>query len=192
MIVDVVRAGASYNAVVVAPLLGTMLCFQLTPSTGLTFVRPRVNATTCALSQLTRRGTSSRFTLASAALRMSVDDQERLTVRKQAQICLESGCSIEDLDALLERTRLIRDELMKDVKELNDVITNLQALSEASKNLPGNEVAEKVTIPVTGKEARLDDVVRAVLRIFSRAEDHYPKIGLQPWSMDKPKKKKRF
>jgi hypothetical protein len=122
---------------------------------------------------------------------MSVDEQDRMTVRKQAQICLEDGCSLEDLDALLDRTRLIRDELMKDVKELNDIITKLQALSEASKKLPGGEVAEKVTIPVTGKEARLEDVVRAVLRIFSRAEDHYPRIGLQPWSMDIPKKKKK-
>ncbi|KAF6002060.1 hypothetical protein F1559_004042 [Cyanidiococcus yangmingshanensis] len=168
----------------------TMLCFQSSFFPGATL---KTGLSICTAPRSLRLGTRSRV-LAARALRMSVDEQDRLTVRKQAQICLEDGCSLEDLDALLDRTRLIRDELMKDVKELNDIITKLQALSEASKKLPGGEVADTVTIPVTGKEARLEDVVRAVLRIFSRAEDHYPRIGLQPWSMDKPKKnkKKRF
>ncbi|KAK4538454.1 hypothetical protein CDCA_CDCA18G4479 [Cyanidium caldarium] len=122
---------------------------------------------------------------------MAVNEDDKLTVRKQAQICLEEGCSLEDLSGLLQRSKELRDELLKDVNELSELVTKLQALSDASNKLPGDEVAEKVTVAQTGKEARLEDVVRDVLKIFSRAEDHYPKIGLSPWTMDIPRKKKK-
>lgn len=126
---------------------------------------------------------------ARSSLRMMGAEEDRLTVRKQAQVCLDEGCSVEDLGAILERVRHLRDELMSDVKELNELVVKLQAIEEASAQLPGDQVAEKATVSMTGKVARLEDVIRDALTIFSRAEDQYPKIGMSPWTMDKPTKK---
>jgi len=72
---------------------------------------------------------------------------------------------------VLRRLELRRQLLSSELNEVNNVMAQL---ANANMSKDRNAVA---------------DIVASIIKVFSKAEDSYPKVGLAPWTMDKPKKK---
>eukprot|EP00172_Hildenbrandia_rubra_P004199 Plantae.Rhodophyta-Hildenbrandia_rubra.ctg8044.p2 GENE.Plantae.Rhodophyta-Hildenbrandia_rubra.ctg8044~~Plantae.Rhodophyta-Hildenbrandia_rubra.ctg8044.p2 ORF type:complete len:149 (-),score=31.86 Plantae.Rhodophyta-Hildenbrandia_rubra.ctg8044:781-1227(-) len=89
-----------------------------------------------------------------------------------ARQCIDGGCEIDAVQKILTRLEQRRAVLALEVDQINEVMAIL-----AKENLGGdrNLVAQ---------------AMEAALRIFSKTDDNFPKVGgPSPWTLDKPKKK---
>ena len=92
-----------------------------------------------------------------------------------ARQCIDGGCEIDAVQRILTRLEQRRAVLSLEVDQINEVMAVL-----AKENLGGDRdlVAQAMD---------------AALRIFSKSEDNFPKVGTpSPWTLDKPKKKRPF
>uniref|UniRef100_A0A7S1ERU0 Uncharacterized protein n=1 Tax=Timspurckia oligopyrenoides TaxID=708627 RepID=A0A7S1ERU0_9RHOD len=91
---------------------------------------------------------------------------------KVAQECAEGGCSVEDVQQVLTRLEARRKFLTKEL----DTVSGLMA------KLAGANMSED--------RSAVAQVIDAAINIFTSSVDDYPAVGLAPWTMEKPKKKK--
>ncbi|GAB0493073.1 hypothetical protein MMPV_004345 [Pyropia vietnamensis] len=91
-----------------------------------------------------------------------------------AKDCIEEGCEINAVQDILSRLDQRKTTLMREVTEINVVMA---ALAKANVGQDRSMVSE---------------AMEAAVRIFSKVDDMYPKVGSPtPWTMDKQKKKNK-
>ncbi|OSX81217.1 hypothetical protein BU14_0023s0022 [Porphyra umbilicalis] len=91
-----------------------------------------------------------------------------------AKDCIDEGCEINAVQDILSRLDSRKTTLMREVTEINVVMA---ALAKANV---GND------------RGMVSEAMEAAVRIFSKVDDMYPKVGSpSPWTMDKQKKKNK-
>jgi len=89
-----------------------------------------------------------------------------------AQSCVDEGCDPGAVQDILSRLGSRRDELRRELADIEGVMGKL------------------ATATVAEDRSLVKEVLLAAIELFSKTDSTYPKVGLpSPWTMDKPKKK---